>query len=212
MRIIPAILEPAAEQVLEKINLIKAVTDTVQIDIADGTFVDSATVSLQQLLDAGVRETGAALEFHLMVADPLAYMELCQKLGAKRVFWHYEAAPDIRGMVAQLRRFAFKKGIAVNPATDIAAIGNDCGCLDAVQIMGVQPGRQGAAFVPATIQRVRQLRERYPDLPIVTDGGVGKENVRALLEAGVTDVVVGSGIFGCDDPAACYTELRELIS
>lgn len=210
--IIPAILEPTAAKVLEKINLIKPVADTVHIDIADGIFVDSVTATLQELYDAQAHEAGIALEFHLMVVNPLEHMELCQKLKARRVFWHYEAARDSKAMVKELRRFAFKKGIAVNPETELAAIENDCGCFDAVQVMGVHPGRQGEAFLPATLERVRQLRLRFPRLPILVDGGVNAGNLRTIVAAGADEAAVGSAIFSAEDPTQRYAELRTLVN
>lgn len=207
--IIPAILEQSADEVIRKINLIKPVAQTISIDIIDGEFVDNKTATLQELYDAGIHKLGVPLEFDLMVANPREYMELCQTMRARRVFWHYAAAPDIQKMIAELRRFAFKKGVAMDPDTPIADIDTSCGCLDAIQVMGVAPGKQQQEFIPATVERVRQLHEHFPSMTIVVDGGVGMKNIRELAAAGATDFAVGSGIFGCGDAAACYTELND---
>ena len=205
-RIIPAILEKDITQVQKKLDLVKDVAELAQIDIADGKFVDNTTIRLEELKQI---KTDVNLEIHLMVENPRSYFEMCQQLKVYRVFWHYEADSDIDGVVAFARALSFKKGIALNPQTDVSVICASCRCLDAVLLMGVTPGAQGQAFIPETVERVSELKKIFRGFSWV-EGGVSEQNIKALTEAGATDLAVGSALFGASDVVAKYKELVNL--
>ena len=191
LKIIPAILEKDIIQVQKKLNLVQGVAELAQIDIADGKFVDNTTIRLEELKQV---KTRIPLEIHLMVENPREQLALCQELKAYRVFWHYEADSDIDGAISFARQFSFKKGVALNPQTDVSVIRASCRCLDAVLLMGVTPGAQGQAFITETVGRVSELKKIYSG-SIGVDGGVSEKNTKALVQAGASDLVVGSALF-----------------
>ena len=206
-RIIPAILEKDITEIQKKLDLVKDVAELVQVDIADGKFVDNTTIKLEELKSI---KTDLHLEIHLMVENPREYFQTCQELGAYRVFWHYEADSDIDGAVAFARTFSFKKGLVLNQESAIAKLQRSCQCLDGVMLMGIVPGKQGQAFIPATVERVRKLREVFSG-SISVDGGVSEQNIKALIAAGATDLVTGSALFGASDVAAQFHKLESLL-
>lgn len=205
-RIIPAILEKNITEVQKKLDLVKDVAELAQIDIADGKFVDNTTIKLEELKNIKV---DLHLEIHLMVKNPREYFQTCQELGAYRVFWHYEAESDIDSMIAFARKFSFKKGIVLNPETEVLTIQKNCQCFDAVMLMGIIPGAQGRVFILETVERVSELKKVFSG-SISVDGGVSEENIKALANAGAMDLVIGSALFGASDVKDKYQELLQL--
>lgn len=206
--ITPAILEQDISEVQKKLDVVAGFAKLVQIDIADGKFVDNTTIRLEELQQI---TTTMPLEIHLMVQNPREQFALCQELKAYRVFWHYEADSDIDGAVKFARQFSFKKGIVLNPETDVSVIRESCQCLDAVLLMGVTPGAQGRPFDNTTIERVRKLKSFYTG-PIAVDGAVSEQNIASLVAAGVTELAVGSALFKSEDTENRYHELVHLAT
>ncbi|MDP3900050.1 MAG: ribulose-phosphate 3-epimerase [bacterium] len=206
IRVIPAILEKDIAEVQKKLDAVSGFAELAQIDIADGKFVDNMTIRLEELKQI---KTTVNLEIHLMVENPRSYFAMCQQLKAYRVFWHYEADSDIEGVIAFARQFSFKKGLALNPESSVSEIKNACQCLDAVMLMGVAPGAQGQVFIPETVGRVSELKKIYSG-SIGVDGGVSEKNIKTLVKAGASDLVVGSALFGANDVITKYKELVNL--
>ena len=207
-KIIPAILEIDINEAQKKIALIDGITELAQIDIMDGGFVEGKTIDITELENI---EHTVNLEIHLMVKNPRDYFAACQKLNIYRVLWHYEADSDIDRMIQDARPYSFKKGIVLNPETEVSSITRKCNCLDAVMFMGVNPGKQGQAFIEDTVTCVAQLRAIYRG-PIIVDGGVSEHNIKNLVEAGATDLVVGSALFKSEDVVLQYEKLKKLVS
>jgi ribulose-phosphate 3-epimerase len=125
---------------------------------------------------------------------------------------HYETCDDLAGVIAQARELGLGVGVAFNPETEpdpvVEAAG---GLVDLVLCMSIHPGYSGQPFMPESIPRVRRLRELLPDdVFIQVDGGVGRDNVRDLREAGASLLVAGTSVFGQQDIAAAYRTLAAL--
>jgi ribulose-phosphate 3-epimerase len=205
--IIPAILTSDINDFYEKIELVKKVCDLVQIDIMDGKFVENKSIRLDE-----IHEMPTRFEVHLMVDEPDKYLEKCAHLGAERVIFHYESVDDPRQLILQMQNFKFQNGMAINPNTEPEDIVELLPMLDFVLVMGVYPGYYGRSFEPSAISSIIKLKALKPELLIEVDGGLKRENVQKVAEAGADYLVVGSGIFKSVEPARSYNELKHLVN
>ena len=210
IQIIPSILVQNKEEFLQQTRAVTAVVSMVQIDIADGTFVETTTWA-DPLVVAAKLEIDC--ELHLMVADPLTEARKWEQVPqVKRVLVHYESDPaQIMNIIGQLRSYGWEVSVALNIETPIAVIDPLVAEIDCVQCMSVHPGKQHQPFLPAVIERIKNLRAKYPTLPIAADGGVNAETIPPLLKAGATRFGPGSAVFGHGDPAENVRKLQKLI-
>jgi ribulose-phosphate 3-epimerase len=210
MRIIPAILEKDFNELQKKVALVDGLAELIQIDIMDGQYVESKSVSLEELLNL---KHLAKLEIHLMVNNPRDYFATCAELKAERVFWHSDAAGDEGLEVFEAAgKFGFLRGLALSPEVELEKIGGWLNSFDAVLVMSVAPGKQGQSFIPKSVSRVEYLKEHFPDLKIAVDGGVDVNNVKALIEAGAEDLCVGSALLNSANLSQKFAELKSFLN
>jgi len=183
-------------------------------DVGDGHFIEPITIGpiVLQSISPLVHEHGGVLDCHLMIETPWKHFDAIRKAGGDSVTVHYEACDDLPGVIAQARDLGMAAGVAFNPETEPDAVADAAGELvDLVLCMSIHPGYSGQPFMPESLPRIARLRELLPDeVFIQVDGGVGKDNVRDLHEAGASLLVAGSSIFGQDDIAAAYAHLAGL--
>jgi ribulose-phosphate 3-epimerase len=181
-----------------------------QFDVGDGHFIEPVTIGpiVLQSISPLVHEREGVLDVHLMIEYPDRHFRAVAEAGGDSVTFHHEAVDDIPGVAAQARDLGLAVGLAFNPETepeDVAAAADD---VDLVLCMSIHPGYSGQKFMPEALDRIRRLRQLLDDeKPIQVDGGVGLDNVRALVEAGATLLVAGSSVFGGDDPGTAYRKL-----
>ena len=212
MEIIPAILPQDFAEIEEKVNLIKEVSDIVQIDICDGHFVSSFTWPYKKkdnTFEQIIREDEALpawqtvnYEFDLMVDHPEKVVDDWVSVGAARIIIHVESKGDIKEAINKLVG-RVEVGLALNIDTRLDVIKDLVGddAVQFVQLMGIDHiGFQGQEFDEKVIQRIEEVREMYPDMLISIDGGVSLENAAVLLDAGADRLVVGSAIFAAENP------------
>ena len=195
--------------------LLDAGAKVFQFDVGDGHFVEPITIGPIVLKDISplFRERGGILDVHLMVDRPERHFRAFAEAGADSVTVHVEAVDDLAGAAEQARALGLGFGIAFNPATSVDDATRVASGFDLVLCMGVHPGYSGQAYIPATTDRVRRLRESLPpEIPIQVDGGVGLENIGELRAAGATLFVAGSSVFDGVDPPAAYRRLAEAVS
>ena len=212
MEIIPAILPQDFAEIEEKVNLLKEVSDIVQIDICDGHFVSSFTWPYKKkdnTFEQIIREDEALpawqtvnYEFDLMVDHPEKVVDDWVSVGAARIIIHVESKGDIKEAINKLVG-RVEVGLALNIDTRLDVIKDLVGddAVQFVQLMGIDHiGFQGQEFDEKVIQRIEEVREMYPDMLISIDGGVSLENAAVLLDAGADRLVVGSAIFAAENP------------
>jgi len=207
-RIIPAILTDNRSQLRAMVGTLSRFSDWIQIDIADGEFVENKTVTVEALADL---HTSALLEVHLMTEQPEQFFLACQRAGVRRVIFHLEAAEQPGKLLDQLDELGLEKGIAINPETPIELLLPYVERIDVALLLSVHPGWQGQNFLPQTIDRVRQFRSSYPMVIIEVDGGLNAETIGAVAQAGADYLVVGSAIVKADDPAEAYRRLSQQL-
>jgi ribulose-phosphate 3-epimerase len=183
----------------------------IHVDVMDGHFVPPITIGplvAASIADL-VHDAGGALDVHLMIERPAAQIDDFARAGADAITIHVEADPHANRTLNAIREAGCLAGIALNPGTEAAAIGELGGVADHVLCMTVNPGWGGQPFIASSPAKVARLRELAPDAAIEVDGGIDADTVGSVAEAGASLFVAGSAIFGADDPAAAYRRIAE---
>lgn len=146
-----------------------------------------------------------------MVKAPKDFLDY-QICGFKIIIVHYEAfaaMDELRDTLSNIKSMGFKTGIAINPGTEVEAL-KDIEA-DEYLIMSVMPGKQGQAFLPLTLDKIRKLRELKPRAIIEVDGGVNETNIKSIKEAGADLICVGSALVKAQDVHLAHERLSEQI-
>src|SRR5918994_311314 len=183
-------------------------------DVGDGHFVPPVTIGpiVRQSISPIVHRAGGRLDCHLMVDEPAKHFEAIAEAGGDSVTFHYEVATDIEALAAEARAHGLGVGLAFKPQTEPEDAAEAAGAVDIVLCMSINPGYSGQAFMPEAIGRIERLRAVLtPEKHVQVDGGVGRDNIPRLREAGADLFVAGTSIFGADDIAQAYRELTGLL-
>ena len=207
MRLVPAILTSSPQRLEEMLRQAGGFTDRVQIDIMDGRFVPSLSITAQDL--ARVKDR-LWKEVHLMVQDPQEHLEPFLRAGASRIVFHYEATPTPEEVIARGRALGISLGLALNPATPLEEVKPLLGLVDFLLLLSVDPGFYGSPFQPSVLEKAREVRAWLPALELGMDGGLKADNIGLVKKAGVDYACVGSAIFQSPDPEKSFGALRAL--
>ncbi len=185
--------------------------DAIQIDVMDGRFVPDITFgpgvvrALRPLVDV-------PLDVHLMVVEPGPHLEAFAAAGADRIIVHQEATPHVHRLLQTIRELGVEAGVTINPGTPLVVLEEILDLTDLIQVMTVNPGWGGQAFLHGQLDKIRRLKlmlgERGLDAPIGVDGGIDPTTAPLVVEAGATMVVSGSGIY--NDRAPVLDNVRAL--
>jgi ribulose-phosphate 3-epimerase len=212
VKIAPSILSADFAALADDIARVEAGDpDQLHVDVMDGRFVPNLTIG--PVVVAAIRKrTRLPLDCHLMIVEPERYVGDFVAAGADMVTVHAEATPHLQRVLAQIREAGAKAGVALNPATPPDVLEYVLDDLDLVLVMSVNPGFGGQAFIPSAYAKIRRIKAMLADRPVdlSVDGGVKREHVRPLGEAGATVLVAGSAIFGAPDPPAEVRAMKQL--
>lgn len=186
-------------------NLSKELSDLEQAglswvhwDVMDGLFVPNITFG-PPVIRSLRKESSLFFDVHLMIVQPERYIEAFAEAGADMLVVHAEACTHLERTVAEIRQHKMQCGVALNPHTPLDCLEYILDELDMVLIMSVNPGFGGQAFLPFSVRKVRELREKIHARALKTliqvDGGVTPENTRELVAAGADVLVSGSAFF-----------------
>jgi ribulose-phosphate 3-epimerase len=187
--------------------------DRIHVDVMDGHFVPN--LSMGPVVVKGLRPvTKLPLEVHLMVTDPVAYIEPFFKSGADSVIVHHEVLPDAMPVIRDVKKRGKQIGIAINPATPVEVLERYLPEIDLALCMTVWPGFGGQAFLPESPDRIKALRELIerinPKCELEVDGGIDLKTIPVSAKAGANVFVAGTSIFGSPSgPAAATQELQK---
>lgn len=192
-------------------RLDQAGTKVLHLDVMDGHFVPNLTYGMP--IVAGLRRhTKMPLDVHLMISDPMAYAKPMVDAGADLLTFHAEAVDDVTAVAGQIADLGVGVGVAINPDTPLSAIEASIDSVDMVLIMSVNAGFGGQKFNPVALDKLRELRSKYPDLLLQIDGGINADTIAQARFAGCDLFVVGSALFGQDDYAKAVDGLNLQIA
>lgn len=173
----------------------------IHFDVMDGMFVPSISFGMP-VLSSIKGATSQVMDAHLMVQEPIRYIEDFKEAGADIVTVHLEACEDVDATIAEIRECGMKAGLSICPDTGVQEAKEYLPKIDMLLVMSVHPGFGGQKFIPESLDRIRSLRnmidEQGLDVDIQVDGGIYHNNVREVLDAGANIIVAGSAVFRGD--------------
>lgn len=185
--------------------------DWIHVDVMDGHFVPNITLG-PPIVKAVKAHTTLPLDVHLMIEKPELYISDFAEAGAGVITVHAEACVHLHRVIHQIKEHGILAGVAINPATPASAIKEILGDVDLVLVMTVNPGFGGQAFIPGTMNKIREIRNWANaighDLRIEVDGGISESTAPLVAEAGADVLVAGNAVFGRKDRAAAISAIR----
>lgn len=193
VQIIPAILATSEDQYkkdLQKLSYCEGLKNGwVHIDFADNKFVQNKTVS-----PATVQKfpTNFRKEAHLMVANPIKWLDKLAKAGFERIIFHIESEDNPVEVIESIKARSLEAGIALNHQTDVEKVRPFIGKIDIILIMTIVAGFQGQPYMPQALDKVRKIKFEGWPVKVGVDGHVNDMNAKEIMDSGVDFVIVGS--------------------
>lgn len=173
----------------------------LHFDVMDGMFVPNISFGIP-VMKSIRKATRQIMDAHLMVQDPIRYVEAFRDAGADLITVHYEACPDVTKVLVKIKDMGLKAGLSINPDTPAEAVREYLEFVDMILVMSVYPGAGGQKFIRESLDRIRDIRrmieESGRDIDLQVDGGVTLDNMPEIMDAGANIFVAGSAIFSGD--------------
>lgn len=188
--------------------------DLIHLDVMDGAFVPNLTFGAPVIKWARP-STKLPFDVHLMIEEPIRYVEDFAKAGADILTVHIEACADILKTIDKIHACGMKAGVSIKPNTPIDALLPLLDKIDMVLIMTVEPGFGGQGLIEETLSKIsdlkREIDRRGLNLPIEVDGGINADNIGRVAKCGADIFVAGSSVFGQQDRTAAIIALRQAV-
>lgn len=185
----------------------------LHLDVMDGVFVPNISFGFPVIKSIQKLAT-KPLDVHLMIVDPIKFIDEVKDCGAEYMTVHYEACEDIKTAITAIKLAGMKVGVSIKPATPVEVLNDIIADIDLVLVMSVNPGFGGQKFMPGSLERVASIKNMIKDTGshalIEVDGGVNGETGKLLTDAGADALVAGSYVFKAENPLEVIEHLKSL--
>lgn len=181
--------------------------ELIHLDVMDGHFVPNITIGAP-VIKALKSVCNVPFDVHLMISEPLKYIEDFADAGAELICFHIESESDTQNTIDKIIACGCKAALAVKPNTSIDTVYPFMDKLSMVLVMTVEPGFGGQSFIADMMPKIEKLRADYPDVDIQVDGGINAETIKLCAKAGANVFVAGSAVFKSEDPAETISLLK----
>ena len=198
----PSILSADFTKLGEEIkSVVENGAEYIHIDVMDGMFVPSISYGMP-VIKSIRKVTDKVFDVHLMVEEPIRYIEDFKNSGADLITVHVEACKDLAATIKKIKDLGMKASVAVKPNTPIESVYEYLPDLDMVLCMSVEPGFGGQKYIDSVTDKIKTLKKYIDDngfkCDIEVDGGINFDNLEMVLNAGVNVIVAGSTVYAGD--------------
>jgi ribulose-phosphate 3-epimerase len=202
-KIAPSILSADFSKLGEEVAAIeKGGAGLIHVDVMDGHFVPNISFG-STVMKSLLGKTKVPFDVHLMIESPEKYLKDFVTDNTAFITVHWEACPEIAGVIDHIHGYGLKAGMSINPDTDVDVVVPYLEKVDMILVMSVFPGFGGQTFIPSALDKIKALRkmrdEKGLSFEIEVDGGITPENIHLALDAGADIIVAGSSIFKHED-------------
>ncbi len=211
----PSVLSADLIRLKEQIKIVEQNgADLIHVDVMDGHFVPNLTFG--PMMVKAIRSVSSLpVDAHLMVNDPMKFIDWFANAGAQYITIHQEACVHLDRAVNHIRKLGCKAGVSLNPATPLETIRYLLSGIDLVLIMSVNPGFGGQQFIPYSLQKIRKLAqmraEQKSSFLIEVDGGINLQTAPRALKAGADILVAGNAVFNTESVAEACARMSALV-
>ncbi len=215
IKIAPSILSADFSKLGKQVEMLdEGGADYIHIDIMDGHFVPNLTFG--PLVVRAIRgRTKLPFDVHLMMTNPMDYIDEFVDAGADIITVHAEVLPHLHRAIQQIKQKGVKAAVSLNPSTPLSVLDYVLEDLDMVLLMTVNPGFGGQEFIPAMIDKIKELRKKIDalnlDVDIQVDGGLSLDNIREVAQVGANIFVAGSAVFSAPDPKQMIQDMKKEV-
>jgi ribulose-phosphate 3-epimerase len=180
----------------------------IHIDVMDGHFVPNISIGAP-VVSSIKKVCNVPFDVHLMISNPIDYVEDFAKAGADIICFHAESNSDVGQTIDKIISLGKSPALAIKPATDVQAVLPYLDKLAMVLVMTVEPGFGGQSFMESTMPKIEKIRSINPDIDIEVDGGINLDTVKIAAKSGANVFVAGSAVFKSENPAQTIAQLMQ---